>query len=80
MTIKVQKWGNSLGIQIPNHIDKQVFLQDGDELVITVDNPSQSIILKRKSHEPTLDELLSQITDDNRHDEMIIGRVGSVLY
>ena len=36
MTIKVQKWGNSLGVRIPRKIANSLHLVSGTEVEVTV--------------------------------------------
>lgn len=77
MTTKVQKWGNSLAIRIPSHVADQLSLQQGSEVELTVGE--QEITLKPKYTKPTLEELLSQCTPENRHEEIDFGRAGREL-
>jgi antitoxin MazE len=69
MTTKVQQWGNSLAIRIPKIL--------ADEMSIGRDAPVEILLrdgelILRPLHErkPTLDDLLSEITESNRHPEM----------
>lgn len=64
---QVQKWGNSLGIRIPETIASRVGFEEGFEVDILVDG--DSIVISRKS-KLSLDEMLSQITPDNQHKEI----------
>ncbi|TGA97271.1 AbrB/MazE/SpoVT family DNA-binding domain-containing protein [Sporolactobacillus shoreae] len=77
MTTKVQKWGNSLAVRIPSNIAESTGIERGTELVLEVKD--QYIVLKKKEATPTLDELLSKITPDNRHDEVFMGQEGDEL-
>lgn len=78
MTTTVQKWGNSLGIRIPSDVAKKMAVQKGSEIeIITVGNEAT---LKPKKKKPTLDELLSQCTPENRHEEIDFGRAGKELF
>lgn len=78
VTTKVQKWGNSLAVRIPSHIAEQAAIQQGSEIELSVEN--QSITLKPKKSKPTLEELVSQITPENRHKEIDFARAGKELF
>ena len=54
MTIKVQKWGNSLGVRIPRKIANSLHLVSGTEVEVTV--KEQTIIIKNNYSE--LDRLV----------------------
>lgn len=73
MTIntRVQKWGNSLGIRIPQKLARKIALYDGSEVKIL--ERENTILIVPIASEPTLDELLSRITEDNRHNEIDFG-------
>lgn len=66
MTTKVQKWGNSLGVRIPQKLAKKLAICDGSEVEIS--EGENGIMIKPVFSEPTLEELLSRVTDENRHD------------
>lgn len=58
----IRKWGNSLAIRIPQAFASQMGIEENFNVSIeVVDN--RLIIKPRK----TLDEMLSNITDDNKH-------------
>ena len=71
MQTRVQRWGNSLAVRIPKsfaveaHFEKdtpvEVSLRDG-ELIIAPIKPAY-----------TLESLLAQVTEPNRHSEQEIG-------
>ncbi|MFZ3580381.1 AbrB/MazE/SpoVT family DNA-binding domain-containing protein [Virgibacillus sp. DJP39] len=71
MTTKVQKWGNSLGVRIPQKVAERFGVVNGSELELCVEE--RGILLKPVIKDPTLEELLAQITEDNRHDEIDFG-------
>ena len=68
MTIKVQKWGNSLGVRIPKKIANSLRLISGTEVEVTV--KEQSIIIKNNYSE--LDRLLQDINQSNIHKEQFV--------
>lgn len=68
MTIKVQKWGNSLGVRIPKKIANSLRLISGTEVEVTI--KEQSIIIKNNYSE--LDRLLEDINQSNIHKEQFV--------
>jgi antitoxin MazE len=68
MTIKVQKWGNSLGVRIPRKIANSLHLISGTEVEVTV--KEQTIIIKNNYSE--LDKLLQDINQSNINKEQFI--------
>jgi len=63
----IQKWGNSLGIRIPNSIIKDLNLENGSSVEI-IDEDGKILIFpqERKS----LKEKLAKITTENLHQEI----------
>ncbi|VEP12093.1 antitoxin of the ChpA-ChpR toxin-antitoxin system [Hyella patelloides LEGE 07179] len=69
MSVKIAKWGNSLGIRIPKNLAEQVRLQEGDEIEISTAEERLIITpLKRKKY--TLEELLEGMGEENLHSEI----------
>jgi len=68
MPTTVQKWGNSLAIRIPSKIAESMLIDQGTEVELTVEN--HILTLKAKKVRPSLEELLAQITPDNKHYEV----------
>ena len=73
MEVTVQKWGNSLGIRIPNLIVRELSLKNGS--VVDINDNGSEIVIKpiRKTR---LSEMLEKISDENIHQE--IGTTGPV--
>jgi antitoxin MazE len=67
MTTQVGKWGNSLAVRIPGVYAKELDLQEGADLEVT--RVKDGLLLKRRTLEYTLDELLKQVTPENLHGE-----------
>ena len=68
MNAKIQKWGNSLAVRIPQSVAKKLHLGQGSAVKVTLNNAnSQITITPQKENE--LDELLAQITKQNLHNE-----------
>jgi antitoxin MazE len=64
---QVVKWGNSLAVRIPKALAQEARLQEGDSIVIEAS--ADRIELRRAARIPTLEELVAQITPENRHPE-----------
>jgi antitoxin MazE len=78
MTTTVQKWGNSLAIRIPSAIAERIAIHQGSEIEFNVGNRSVTLVPKKKK--PTLEELISRCTPENRHEEIDFGRAGKELF
>ena len=65
--MRVAKWGNSLAVRIPQALAEQAQLDEGAEVEVSVEGGSLSI--RRRPRRYTLDELVDQITPENRHEE-----------
>lgn len=72
MLTKVQKWGNSLALRIPKALAEEVGLESGSTVELIAENGHLHVIsVKRLRY--TLEELVAQITPENRHGEIDIG-------
>ena len=78
MEAVVKKWGNSLGIRVPNLIVRELSLKDGSYVDIT-DNGKEMII--RPVQKRKLSEMLSEINEQNIHEEIeMTGPVGKEIW
>ncbi len=81
MVTKVQKWGNSLAVRIPDSVVEEAGFAPGKE--VTVKNVRNTVVItpviaKRR---PTLEELVARITPENLHEEIDWGDpVGKELW
>ena len=64
MEVKLQKWGNSNGIRIPNFILKALNLKPNDKVEIREEN-DQIIISKVKKQNLSLEERIKQYNGPN---------------
>ena len=71
---QISRWGNSLALRIPRHVAREIAVNEGEAVEISVQ--AERIIISPICAEPSydLDELLSQVTDENRHDEVQWGK------
>ena len=78
MDAVVRKWGNSLGIRIPNQIARELSLKDGS--FVTINNRGREIVIK-PVQKNKLSEMLSQINTQNIHEEIkTTGPVGKEVW
>jgi antitoxin MazE len=75
---RMAKWGNSLAVRIPKSVAEEAGLREGDVLVIEAS--SKGIELRRAAQVPTLEELVAQITPENRYPEINTGRARGKEY
>ena len=67
-TVRVAKWGNSLAVRIPKAVAEQARLQEG--YAVSIEVVDGHIELRSAERIPTLEELVAQITPENRHGEI----------
>jgi antitoxin MazE len=66
----VLKWGNSLAVRLPRQVAVAARLQQGDRIRLEVGDKG-TVQIRRAF--PTLDELVAQITPENRYSENEVG-------
>jgi antitoxin MazE len=65
--MRITRWGNSLAVRIPKPLAEQVDIAEGSEVELGVaDGP---VTIRPKGRSYSLEELLEQVTPENRHDE-----------
>lgn len=69
---RVVKWGNSLAIRITKAVAQNARVQEGDSIIIEASDGD--IRVRRAEKTPTLEELVAQITPENRYEETKWGR------
>jgi antitoxin MazE len=70
-TVQIVKWGNSLAVRIPKLIAQEAGVAEGDPIELKAEYGE--IKLRRPERVPTLKELVSLITPENRHGETLVG-------
>ena len=63
LRIKLNKWGNSLGIRIPKAYIDELDLKENSEMIMKV--KKDKIILEKPDDD--FEDLISKITDENKH-------------
>jgi antitoxin MazE len=66
-TTQIAKWGNSLGLRLPKSVAREVRVDEGDTVEVSVDNGA--IVIRPGRPRYSLDELVGRITTRNRHRE-----------
>jgi antitoxin MazE len=69
MASTVTKWGNSLAIRIPQAFAKEISVEDGTEVELSVID-GMLVIKPTLQRHYTLDELVAGITPENLHSEV----------
>ena len=78
MEAVVKKWGNSLGIRIPNLIARELSLKDGS--YVEINDRGKEIIIK-PIQKNRLSEMVSKINEQNIHAEIeTTGPVGKEIW
>ena len=67
MSVKIQKWGNSLGVRIPKTVIEKVNLSENSE--VEIESKNGTIVIFPAKKEYSLDSLLEQITKNNLHSQ-----------
>ena len=67
MTVKLQKWGNSMGVRIPKSIIEKVNLEENDELII--EQQDGKIVIFPAKKKLSLSDMMDQVTPANLHGE-----------
>lgn len=71
MMSHISKWGNSLGLRIPQLLAQQMHIKKGDTVKITIDEKHNRIIIQKKQlPKYDLKSLLEQVNDKNLHDSV----------
>ena len=72
MITKIQKWGNSLAVRIPQAVAKETQLCLG-ETVKLASQDGQIVIIPVRQQRYKLEDLLKDVTPHNLHDEVSSG-------
>ena len=72
MVTKIQKWGNSLGLRIPKSFAKEAGVKEGSAVDLSIQG-GNLVIKTVRPLRYELGDLLSDIREDNLHDEIETG-------
>jgi len=74
----IKKWGNSLGVRIPNLIVRELSLKDGS--LVDINDKGKTIIIK-PIQKNKLSEMLNNINENNIHKEIeTSGPIGKEIW
>lgn len=65
MVLKLNKWGNSLGLRIPSNLASRYKLVDG--IAVELEPTEGGILIKPVSQQLDLDYLLAGLDEDSQH-------------
>ena len=68
MVVKIQKWGNSLGLRIPKPLAEEAHVGPGSRMDLAAEN-GRLILRPLKPNKYRLDDLLSKVSNNNMHTE-----------
>jgi len=72
MIMKIHKWGNSLGLRIPQVLARQAGIEEGTEIDIALEE-DRIVIRRARPLRYELREMLTLIKESNLHDEIETG-------
>jgi antitoxin MazE len=72
MKTRVQKWGNSLALRIPKAFAEEAGLREDAPVELSLDG-GRLVVHALAEQQPTLSELLQNVTDENLHGEWDTG-------
>lgn len=72
METRVQRWGNSLALRIPKPLADEVGLKDNSPVQLSLQD-RHLVIVPLLQPTLSLETLLAQVSEDNRHDEVLTG-------
>lgn len=75
MSIAIAKWGNSAALRLPKDLLDRLSLQVGDKVEIQQQG-NQIVITPSK---PSLEDLLSRVTAENKHQSLVHDAQGREL-
>jgi antitoxin MazE len=67
MQTQIDRWGDSLAVKIPGSYARDLGLKEGTQLEISL--VDGGLLLRPRTKEYTLEELVAQITPENVHGE-----------
>jgi antitoxin MazE len=72
MTAAIQKWGNSLALRIPSAVARQIRVENGDAVELSVESGALTIRAARPRYQ--LADLVKGIHPGNSHEEVDWGK------
>jgi len=72
--VTVKKWGNSPSVRLPVAVMREAELNVDDVVNINVDEEGRIILSPVRNDAPSLESMLTAITDENLHHEITFGQ------
>lgn len=72
MTAKIQKWGNSLALRLPNVVAEQIHMHEGASVTLELEDGTLRIKSARVSYR--LGDLLKKVKPGNLHSDTDWGK------
>jgi antitoxin MazE len=73
MIVQFKKWGNELGLRIPDTYAREIAAEDGKQAELKIQGGSLVVTPLANGPIQDLDALISKITPDNLHGEISTG-------
>jgi len=73
MQTKIQKWGNSLALRIPKSFALNINIQQNSHVDLSLVE-GKIVLTPVYEHDESLEELVSKITEKNKHGEFSMGK------
>jgi antitoxin MazE len=70
--VRIRKWGDELGLRIPDSLAKEAGIKAGSQVDLTVEG-GDLVVRPRCKPRYALSDLLSQVCEDNLHREIDTG-------
>ena len=68
MSTKIQKWGNSLAVRLPQYLIEKLGLEAGTTVDIEEESGKVITIKPTANMKLSLKKMMSQVTDENKHE------------
>ena len=75
MEVQLRKWGNSIGLRIPNKVAQSWGVDENS--VVEVTEAGDKLIISKKQIVPTLDEILDSIPEGFEYPDDVADFIGS---
>lgn len=75
MTVAISKWGNSAALRLPKNLLETLALHIGDKVNLV--QKGHTVVIE--PCKPSLDDLLAQVTVDNKHEAVFTDQIGNEL-
>lgn len=78
MAVKIQKWGNSLGVRISKAVAEKTGLTENSAVELGIEGGNIIIFPSKKTY--SLEKLVAQISKGNLHETLLEKREGNEVW